>query len=368
MDINMKIQVYKPTLGGNEKAYVNECIDTCWISSKGKYNTLFAEEFANYIGVKYATTVSNGTLALHLALMALGIGEGDEVIVPTFTYIASANAVKYTGAEVIFADALEESWQIDPEDIRRKITDKTKAIMPVHLYGHPCDMDAIMDIARQYRLFVIEDCAEAIGSEYNGKRVGSFGDIAAFSFFGNKTITCGEGGMVLTNDKTLFERAVHLKGQGLAEHREYWHDIIGYNYRMTNIAAAIGLAQLEQVDDFIKRKIEIADLYKQLLKDCPIKMLSSVGKVKCTYWMVSISCEDLEDRDKLREFLEKKGIETRPAFYPIHMMPMYDKKYQRMPVAEKLGWSGINLPSYPGLKDEEIELICNDIKEYFSVV
>ncbi len=363
----MEIPVYRPSLSGNEKVYVDDCVDSCWISSKGKYNKLFEEEFAKYIGVKYATTVSNGTLALHLALMALGIGKGDEVIVPTFTYIASANAVKYTGAEVIFAEVLEDSWQIDPEDVKRKITDRTKAIMPVHLYGHPCDMEAIMDVAKQYRLFVIEDCAEAIGSEYEGKRVGSFGDIAAFSFFGNKTITCGEGGMVLTDDKTLFERAVHLKGQGLAGHREYWHDIIGYNYRMTNIAAAIGLAQLEQIDSFIERKIEIANIYKQLLKRCPIKVLSAVGSVKCTYWMVSISCNDLDDRDQLREFLKERGIETRPTFYPIHMMPMYDKKYQRMPVAEKLGWSGINLPSYPALKDEEIEFVCNNIKEFFSL-
>ena len=258
----MKISVYQPSLTGNEKKYVNDCLDTSWISSKGKYNDLFAERFAKYIGVNYATTVSNGTLALHLALMALGIGEGDEVIVPTFTYIASVNAVKYTRANVVFVDSLEDSWQIDPKDIERHITIRTKAIIVVHLYGHPCDMDSIMAIADKHRLFVIEDCAEAIGSEYKGQKVGSFGDIAAFSFFGNKTITCGEGGMVLTNDKTLFERAIHLKGQGLAAHREYWHDIIGYNYRMTNIAAAIGMAQLEQVDAFIDRKIEIAEYYK----------------------------------------------------------------------------------------------------------
>ncbi|MCM1175371.1 MAG: DegT/DnrJ/EryC1/StrS aminotransferase family protein [Blautia sp.] len=363
----MEIPVYRPTLSGNERVYVDDCVDSCWISSKGKYNKLFEEGFAKYTGVKYATTVSNGTMALHLALMALGIGKGDEVIVPTFTYIASANAVRYTGAEVIFAESLEDSWQIDPADVKRKITDRTKAIMPVHLYGHPCDMEAIMNIAKQYRLFVIEDCAEAIGSEYKGKKVGSFGDIAAFSFFGNKTITCGEGGMVLTDDKTLYERAIHLKGQGLAKHREYWHDIIGYNYRMTNIAAAIGLAQLEQIDTFIERKIEIANTYKERLKDCPVRVLSAVGDVKCTYWMVSISCDDLDDRDRLREFLGEKGIETRPTFYPIHMMPMYDQQYQRMPVAEKLGWSGINLPSYPALKEEEIAFICNSIKEFFSL-
>lgn len=362
----MKISVYQPSLTGNEKRYVLDCLDTSWISSKGKYNDLFAERFARYIGVDYATTVSNGTLALHLALMSLGIGEGDEVIVPTFTYIASVNAVKYTRADVVFVDSLEDSWQIDPKDIERHITIRTKAIIAVHLYGHPCDMDSIMAIANKHRLFVIEDCAEAIGSEYKGQKVGSFGDIAAFSFFGNKTITCGEGGMVMTNDKTLFERAIHLKGQGLAAHREYWHDIIGYNYRMTNIAAAIGMAQLEQVDAFINRKIEIAEYYKENLKGLPVKVHPSVGDVKHTYWMVSIICDDLKERDSLREYLGEREIETRPTFYPVHTMPMYDNKYQRFPVAEKLGWSGMNLPSYPGLSDDELDYICECIKNYFS--
>lgn len=360
------IPVYKPSLNGNEKKYVNDCIDSSWISSKGKYNEIFSKEFADYIGVKYGTTVCNGTLALHLALLALGIGEGDEVIVPSFTYIASANAVKYTGADVVFADSKEDSWQLDPNDIEHRITNRTKAIMPVHLYGHPCDMDEIMRIANKHRLFVIEDCAEAIGSEYKGKKVGSFGDIAAYSFFGNKTITCGEGGMVVTNDKTLYERAFHLRGQGLAEHREYWHDIIGYNYRMTNVAAAIGLAQLEQVDTFIQRKIKIADIYKKCLSDLPVKIHGSVGDVKHTYWMVSIICKKIEDRDKLRDYLKEKGIETRPTFYPVHTMPMYSEKYQKLTVAEKLGWSGINLPSYPDLTDEEVIYICDEIKNYFN--
>jgi len=365
-EVIMRIPVYQPSLTGNEKKYVDDCIDTSWISSKGKYNDLFSEKFAEYIGVEYATTVVNGTLALHLALLALGIGEGDEVIVPSFTYIASANAVKYTGAEVVFADSLEDSWQIDPEDVERKITSKTKAIMPVHLYGHPCDMDAIMSIAKKHRIFVVEDCAEAIGSEYKGKKVGSIGDIAAFSFFGNKTITCGEGGMVLTNNKTLYERAVHFKGQGLAAHREYWHDIIGYNYRMTNIAAAIGLAQLEQVDQFIDRKMEIAAKYEKELAGLPVTVHKAVGDVKHTYWMVSIVCDDPEVRDDLREYLKEKEVETRPTFYPIHTMPMYDDKYQSLPVAEKLGWSGMNLPSYPGLKDEEVQYVCDSIKEFFN--
>ena len=362
----MKIPVYMPSLTGNEKKYVNECLDTSWISSKGKYNDLFAEKFAKYVGVSYGTTVANGTLAVHLALLALGIGPGDEVIVPSFTYIASANAVKYTGAEVIFVDSLESSWQLDPEDFERKITNRTKAVMPVHLYGHPCDMDPIMDIAKRYGLFVVEDCAEAIGTEYKGQKVGSFGDIAAFSFFGNKTITCGEGGMILTNSKNLFERAAKLKSQGLASYKEYWQDIVGYNYRMTNIAAAIGLAQLEQVESFIERKIEIAQLYKKELQGLPLRMHDPIGDVKHTYWMVSIMCEHMEDRDKLREFLRHTGVETRPTFYPVHTMPMYSEKYQNLVIAEKIGLSGINLPSYPALTNEQIKYVCNCIKKYFK--
>lgn len=362
----MNIPVYQPSLMGNEKKYVNDCLNTSWISSKGKYNELFADGFSDYINVKYATTVSNGTVALHLALLALGIKEGDEVIVPSFTYIASANVVKHAGADVIFVDSLDESWQIDPKDIERKITDRTKAIIPVHLYGHPCDMSAIMDIAKKNRLFVIEDCAEAIGSEYEGKKVGSFGDIAAFSFFGNKTITCGEGGMVVTNDKRLIEKAAHIKDQGMTKYREYWHDIIGYNYRMTNIAAAIGLAQLEQIDTFIERKIEIANMYKERLAGLPVKVHPSLGNVKHTYWMVSIKCDAAEDRDKLRGYLRERGIETRPTFYPAHTMPAYADRYQRLPVAESLGLSGMNLPSYPGLKDGEVRYICDHIKGYFG--
>ena len=240
------IPIYKPDLGGNEKKYVNECIDTSWISSRGRFVQEFERRFSERIKVAHATAVSNGTVALHLALEALGIQDGDEVIVPTLTYIASVNAISYTGATPVFCDSDALSWQMDPEDIRRRITPKTRAIMVVHLYGQACDMDAIMRIAKEHNLFVIEDCAEAFGTLYKGQHVGAFGDIATFSFFGNKTITTGEGGMVVSNDKALLERARHLKGQGLAAHREYWHDVIGFNYRMTNIQAAIGLAQLER--------------------------------------------------------------------------------------------------------------------------
>lgn len=361
-----KIPVYAPRLSGNEKEYVIDCLNSTWISSKGKYLTLFEDSFKNFLDVKYATTVANGTLAIHLALIALGIGEGDEVIVPTLTYVASVNAIKYTGATPVFIDSLKSTWQMDPEDVKRKITSNTKAIMAVHLYGHPCEMDSLKEICVKNGLFLVEDCAEAIGTSYKGKKVGTFGDIAAFSFFGNKTITTGEGGMVVTNDETLYDRSIHFKGQGLAKHRQYWHDVIGYNYRMTNICAAIGLAQMEQIDEFIRRKREIAELYIKELKDTKVELHLEQEYVYHSYWMCSILTPNADSRDTLRDYLDNHGIETRPLFYPVHTMPMYSTKFQKHPIAENLGWRGINLPSYPDLSDEDVIEICRLIKEFYA--
>jgi perosamine synthetase len=359
-----KIPVYQPSLNGNEKKYVNECLDSTWISSKGKFVSEFESSFAEYVGVKNATTVSNGTVAIHLALLALGIGEGDEVIVPTLTYISSVNTIAYTRATPVFVDSLQDSWQIDPKDVVKKITPRTKAIMAVHLYGHPCDMDALVEICKKNNLFLLEDCAEAIGTLYKGKHVGTFGDVSTFSFFGNKTITTGEGGMVITNDETLHDRAVHFKGQGLAKHRQYWHDVIGYNYRMTNICAALGLAQLENVASVLAEKKRVADTYRRCLENTSVVFHNPIGDdVYHSYWMCSILAQDAKQRDVVRTHLDNEGIETRPLFYPVHTMPMYSAQYQRHPVAENLGWRGLNLPSYPGLKTEEIEFICEKIKE-----
>lgn len=362
----ISIPIYQPTLNGRVKEYVIDCLDSTWISSKGKYIQKFEELFAEKIQVKHATTVSNGTVALHLALVALGIGPGDEVIAPTLTYIASVNAIVYTGATPVFVDSVRDTWQMSPEDVKRKITPKTRAIMAVHLYGHPCDMDALMIVAKEHDLFVIEDCAEAFGSLYKGVPVGGFGHISTFSFFGNKTITTGEGGMVVTNDQTLYQRAVHFKGQGLAAHRQYWHDVIGYNYRMTNICAAIGLAQLEQSDEFIAKKIAISKWYRDGLDGLPVEVHGQYGDVKHSYWMVSILVEQPVQRDALREHLSVSGIETRPLFYPVHTMPMYSDKFQRYPVAEDLGWRGINLPSWPGLQKENIDYITKEIRSYLK--
>ena len=364
--MSFKYPVYKPSLRGNEKKYVSECLDSTWISSKGKFISSFESKFAKYINAKYAIAVPNGTIALHLSLLALGIGKNDEVIIPSLTYIASANAVKYTGAKPVFADSLYDSWQIDPSDIRKKITKKTKAIMPVHLYGFPCNMDEIKKISDEYNLLIVEDCAEAFGTKYKNKHVGNFGDIAAFSFFGNKTITTGEGGMVVMNNKKLYEHATHIKGQGLAKNREYWHDVIGYNYRMTNICAAIGLAQLERADELIFQKRQIAKWYDELFKDLPIITHKESKNIFHSYWMYNILVENSKYRNKLREHLKKQGIETRPMFFPIHTMPIYYKKTIHLPVAEDIASRGINLPSYPDLTKRDIEYIGSKVREFFN--
>lgn len=361
-----KYPVYQPFLTGKEKEYVNDCIDTTWISSKGKYLAQFESQFSQFTGVKYSTAVSNGTVAIHLALVALGIGPDDEVIVPTYTYIASVNAIAYTGAKPVFVDSIKETWQMDPEDVLKKITPKTKAIMAVHLYGYPCDMDKLQKICKEKGLLLVEDCAEAFGSYYKGKHVGTFGDVSTFSFFGNKTITTGEGGMVVTNDQTLYDRLVHFKGQGLAKNRQYWHDVIGYNYRMTNICAAIGLAQLESARQIIEKKKVIAETYRNNLEGLPLRVLWQDADTVNSFWMVTVGLEDSSLRDSLREFLDKNQIETRPTFYPVHTMPMYFKKLEKHPVAEQLGWAGMNLPSYPALTSTDIQFICSKVKEFYG--
>lgn len=362
--MQIKYPVYQPSISGNEKKYVMECLDSTWISSKGKFIGQFESAFASYLGVRHATTVSNGTVALHLAMLALGIGEGDEVIVPTLTYIASVNSIVYSGATPVFVDSLEDSWQMDPKDVIKKITSKTKAILAVHLYGQACDMDALVKICKEHDLFLIEDCAEAVGTKYKNQYVGTFGDIATFSFFGNKTITTGEGGMVTTNDQTLYDRANHFKGQGLAMHRQYWHDVVGYNYRMTNICAAIGVAQLEQIETFIQRKREIAEFYRKGLEGSKYQFHQESKDVFHTYWMCSFLVDSPEHRDPMREHLADAGIETRPLFYPVHTMPMYAQKFQKHSVAEKLGWLGINIPSYPGLENGDLEYIVERILSF----
>jgi perosamine synthetase len=358
------IPVYQPTLSGNEKVYVNQCIDSSWISSKGQFVERFEKEFSEFIEAPYATTVSNGTVALHLALLALGVGYGDEVLVPTLTYIATVNAIAMVGATPVFVDSLSDTWNIDPTLIEAKITAKTKAIMVVHLYGAPCEMNAITSICQKHKLFLIEDAAEAFGSKYKGKFVGTFGDISTFSFFGNKTITTGEGGMVVTKTKNLYDKCTYLKSQAVSKEKEYWHDEVGYNFRMTNICAAIGVAQLENAIETIQRKVFLANWYKEFLKDLPITFQCDIENSLNSYWMVSILVEDEIKRDGLRKFLKEGNIETRPLFYPAHSMPVF-KKETSFPVAENISMRGMNLPSFPQLSKSEVIQICSRIKKYY---
>lgn len=358
------IPVYQPYFNGREKEYVNQCLDSTWISSKGEFIGKFERAFAQYIGSEHATTVSNGTVAIHLALEALGIGPGDEVIVPTLTYIASVNTIIQTGATPVFVDSLESTWQVDPKDVEAKITPRTKAVMAVHLYGLPCDMDALTSICHKHKLLLVEDCAEAFGTLYKGQHVGTFGDVATFSFFGNKTITTGEGGMVVAKNKEVLERAYHLKNQGVSQNREYWHDVVAYNYRMTNICAAIGLAQLEQATNILAKKRQVANWYQDGLRGLPLSCHTEMPHTVHSYWMCSIAVNDPAHRNLLRQHLKQEGIETRPLFFPSHTMP-HCLTNESFPVAESLASRGINLPSFPALSHDQVLKICNEVKSFF---
>lgn len=355
------IPVYQPDLSGNEKIYVNDCLDTQWISSIGIYTDRFEKYFSDYIGSADAIGVSNGTVALHLALHCLNIGPGDEVIVPTFTYIASVNAIKQTGATPIFVECNAGDWLIDVADVARKITQRTKAIMPVHLYGAICDMPALKKLADAHDIFLVEDCAEAMGSTLNGQHVGTFGDIGTFSFFGNKTVTTGEGGMVTANDPVLSARLRKVKGQGQSLDRRYWHDEIGFNYRMTNICAAIGLAQMERIDQILFRKRQISALYRKLLEDTPAIFQARQAGVESSDWLVSILLPKAVNREELMHSMRQQNIDTRPVFYCAHHMPMY-KLEVKFPTSERIAAHGISLPSYPALIDEDVARIVETLR------
>jgi len=359
-----RISVASPYLNGNEKEYVMDCIDSTWISSGGKYISKFEKMFAEFCGTQYAASCCNGTVALHLALLALGVKECDEVIMPVITYIATANAVKYVNAKPIFVDIDRETWNIDVKKIEKKITENTKAIIVVHLYGNPVDMDGILKIAHKHNLYVIEDAAEAHGATYRGKKVGSIGDVGTFSFFGNKVITTGEGGMIITNNEELDNKIRLLKGQGVDMDKRYWHLVVGYNYRMTNIEAAIGLGQLEKVNEHIQKRIEIRKQYEEILFPYReyIEFQKDTKESKSINWMTSILFKDVvtEERDVIIDKMQELGIETRPVFYPVNQMPPY-KDNDEYPVAEYIASRGINLPTHSLLDVDDIKYICNKL-------
>ncbi|MDR2409055.1 MAG: DegT/DnrJ/EryC1/StrS family aminotransferase [Bacteroidales bacterium] len=359
-----------PAFLGNEKKYVNNCIDSSWISSNGEYINLFENAFAEFNDSKYALTCCNGTVALHLALMAMGVKAGDEIIVPAFTYIATANAVRYCGAKPVFADCLSDTWNLDPADFERKITPRTKCVIPVHLYGNPCNMGAITDIAEKHNILILEDAAESHGATYNGKKVGSLSDIGIFSFFGNKIITTGEGGMIITNNDDYANLMKRLKGQGMDPNRRYWFNMIGYNYRMTNIEAAIGLAQLENIDEHIRRRKNIADIYIHELEEYQdyITFQKATRNAESVWWMFSLLLNEPAklSRDELMLKLREDNIETRPLFYPMHVMPPYEDKTAQCPVSENIASRGVNLPTHGMLSENDIKYICEQLIKHIK--
>ncbi len=337
--------VAEPKLNGNEFKYLSDAFLSTWISSAGAYINRFEKDFSEYCGAKHGIAVSNGTVAIHLALVAMGIGEGDEVIVPDLTFAATINAVLHAGATPVIVDVDEHSWCISPFAIKAAVSDKTKAIIPVHVYGQPCDMDAIMKIAKDHKLFVIEDAAEAHGAEYRGQKVGSFGDAATFSFFGNKIITTGEGGMVLTSNDDLNDRMRVLRDHGMSKEKRYWHDHVGFNYRMTNLQAAIGCAQLERIDQILNDRDAIEEKYVEALKQFTfLKWQERFMERKRVTWLVALLAQGV-DRDELFGCLRNNGIDVRPFFYPLSEMPIYSRYALSNKNSKDLSAMGFNLPT-----------------------
>ena len=370
-----RIPVCEPFLNGKEEAYAADAVRSTWISSSGKYLKTFEEGFARYIGVDHGVATTNGTTALHLAVTALGIGQGDEVILPDFTMIAPALAISYAGAMPVLVDALPDTWTMDTGQIESVITPRTKAIMAVHIYGHPVDMDAIHVIAKKHHLLVIEDAAEAHGAEVRGRRCGSLSDIAAFSFYANKIITTGEGGMVVTARQDLADRCRYFKNLcfPLKGARNYFHEDLGFNYRMTNVQAAIGAAQLEQIDDFVRRRRDHASRYHELLKDCScLQLPAEMPWAKNCYWMYGVLLTDEArlTREELIAKLAEDGIETRRFFEPMHRQPVLKKHgvncSRSSPVSARLADRGFYLPSGTNLKSEDLSYVCERLVKWLS--
>lgn len=372
------IPVCEPTLSSREKEYVLDCLETGWISSNGKYIEKFEAAFSMYCGAKYGVSCCNGTAALHLALAALDIGPGDEVILPSFSMIATGNAVVYTGATAVLVDTEPDTWNIDPDRVADAMTDKTRAIIVVHTYGHPVDMDRILTIAARRGIPVVEDAAEAHGAEYKGRRCGSLAALAAFSFYGNKILTTGEGGMVTTSDPALAAKLASLRNHCFGEPR-FLHKHIGFNYRMTNIQAAIGLAQTEMADHLVDSRRNNALEYNRLLSG--VKGITTPPEAewaKSVYWMYGLLLEDdfPLDRDETMRRLKARGVDTRAFFYPMHKQPCYmDYRYANKPMArgpmhvsERIGARGIYLPSSSHLSRDQIETVVAAIRDLSETV
>jgi perosamine synthetase len=367
----MRIPVSEPDLSGNEERYVLEAVRSSWISSTGAFVSRFEADFAALVGTRAAIGVANGTLALHLALMTLDLGPGDEVLVPSLTYVATANAVRYCGAEPVFVDVDPATWCLDPAELEARITPRTKGIVPVHLYGHPADMEGVHRVAEGHGLWVVEDAAEAHLARYRGRPVGGLGRIGVFSFYGNKVLTSGEGGAVTLDDPGLERRARILRGQGMDPERRYYFPTIGYNYRLTNVACAILCAQIERAEAIVARRRQVFRRYRELLEGVPGIGFQPVAPwAEPSPWLFCITVDAGaygRTRDELMAWLDGRGIETRPFFIPIHRLPPYAEASRRrgeaLPVTDALGAAGLNLPTYTRMTDESVERVCAAIRD-----
>lgn len=359
------IPVYEPDLGVLEKKYVNEALDSGWISSKGPFIDKFENEFARFIGYENSgISVSNGTVALHLALLALEVGQGDEVLLPNFTYVACANAVMYVNARPVFFDSLESDLQPSPISLENLISDKTKAIILPHLYGAAADIKKFIEISIKYNIPIIEDCAEGIGTMVEGRHIGNFGALATFSFFGNKTLTTGEGGMVFAKDANLDKKIRKLKNQGLTSPGSYFHDVIGYNYRMTNIQAAIGLAQVERVDEILRNKILNHGIYLENLKSATNMRLLETSQGTSSYWIETLIFDTQIDLKLFSQFMKDNDVETRPGFTTMKKLPMFANERGESSVSSNFENRILNLPSSPKLRESDIAIVCNLITSW----
>jgi len=357
-----------PNVGELEKTYVNKAIDSSYVSTTGPYVQEFEDRFAEYIGMKKAVSTQSGTAAIHMALYELGIGKGDEVIVPVLTFIATINPIIYVGAKPVFVDIDIKTWNIDPEVIEKAITKKTRAIMPVHLYGNPCNMEKIMDIAKKHNLYVIEDATESLGIRYKDRLTGTFGDLGCFSFNGNKTITTGGGGIAVGNNVERLEHIKFLVNQSRDESKGYYHPEIGFNYRMTNIEAALGHAQMDRLDEFLARKKRYRTIYKENLRDVTcIHFQESYEGAEDSRWLTCITIDEVKNISELQERLKKEGIPTRRVFMPITEFPPY-KAYKKSDYdnAYIIYKKGLCLPSSTLNTDKDIYYVCSKIKEALS--
>jgi len=364
------IPVCEPLLGDRETELVLDCLKTGWISSSGKYIEEFEQRWATYCGMKHGIAVSNGTTALQVAIALLDLKPGDEVIIPTFTIISCAQAVTMYGGVPVLIDSDPQTWQMDVNQIEAKITPRTRAIMPVHIYGHPTDMDPLLEIAKKHGLFVIEDAAEVHGAEYKGRKCGGMGDISVFSFYANKLITTGEGGMVLTQSDNLAEKARSLRNLCFQKKRRFLHENIGNNFRMINIQAALGVAQLERIEDIVNRKRAIAHSYTERLKGISgITLPVETSWAKSVYWVYGIVLDEGTgiNAEHFAWRLAEHGIDTRPFFLGMHEQPVFHKMGlfigKRYPVAEHLARQGLYLPTGLSIKESEIDQVCSAVKE-----